>query len=159
MASVDICCGPAQRKKGLVVARRKKMRSIDKRMLPALLVSFVFCASSANAFDLNGAWADNIDNCGKIFVKKNNHISITSDSDMYGSGFFVEGNKIRGKMAACTIKTRKEDAGTLNMVAVCSTDIALSTVQFMLRIDGDDKVTRTYPGLPELAVSYTKCPL
>lgn len=133
------------------------MRSPSRMVLPALLVSLVLCAASADAFDLNGAWANNTSECGKIFVKKKNRISITRDSDMYGSGFIVEGDKIRGKMASCAIKTRKEDAGTLNIVAVCSTDIALSTVQFMLKTDGEDSVTRLYPGLPELAVSYVRC--
>jgi predicted nuclease of predicted toxin-antitoxin system len=133
------------------------MQPINKIGLPALLVSFFLCATSAEAFDLNGAWANNTDVCTKIFVKNKNRISITRDSDMYGSGFIVEGDKIRGKMASCAIKTRKEDAGTLNIVAVCSTDIALSTVQFMLKTDGEDSVTRQYPGLPEMSVSYVRC--
>ena len=135
------------------------MRPTRKVMMPVLLAGFALCTADANAFDLNGAWANNVSECGKIFVKKESRISIASDSDMYGSGFIVEGDKIRGKMASCTIKTRKEDAGTLNMAAVCSTDIALSTVQFMLKTDGENSVTRLYPGLPELAVSYVRCAL
>ena len=133
------------------------MQPTRRIVLPALLLSFVLCATKASAFDLNGAWANNTDVCTKIFVKKKNRISMAGDSDMYGSGFIVEGNKIRGKMASCTVKTKKEDAGTLNMVAVCSTDIALQSVQFMLKIDGESSVTRLYPGLPELSVSYVRC--
>jgi hypothetical protein len=136
---------------------RKKMRPTSGIVLAALLLGFGLCATKAGAFDLNGAWANNTDVCTKIFVKKNNHISMASNSDIYGSGFIVEDNKIIGKMATCTIKSRKEDAGTLNMAAVCSTDIALSTVQFMLKTDGENSVTRLYPGLPELAVSYVRC--
>lgn len=134
------------------------MRPTIGVLLPALMVSCAFCAPYAYAFDLNGAWANNEDVCGKVFVKKNNRVSIARDSDFYGSGFIVEGDKIRGKAATCVIKTRKEDADTLNMVASCSTDIALSTVQFMLHLDGPGKLTRMYPGLPELGVSYVRCP-
>ena len=133
------------------------MQPTRRIVLPALLLSFGLCATKASAFDLDGAWANNTDVCAKIFVKKKNRISMTGDSDVYGSGFIVEGNKIRGKMASCTVKTKKEDAGTLNMVAVCSTDIALQSVQFMLKIDGEGSVTRLYPGLPELSVSYVRC--
>ena len=133
------------------------MRGTIRKLLPVLFVGCAFYATSAEAFDLDGAWASDASICKKIFVKKKSGISITRNSDLYGSGFIVDGDKIRGKMAACAIKNRKEDAGTLNLVAVCSTDIALSTVQFMLRIDGNDKVTRLYPGLPELDVSYVRC--
>jgi hypothetical protein len=112
----------------------------------------------AYAVDLNGAWADNESNCSKIFVKKNNKISIARDSDHYGSGLIFEGNKIRGKMAACTITKRVEAAGSLNLIAKCSTDVALSTTQFSLKVDNDNKITRVYPGVPELAVSYSRCP-
>lgn len=133
------------------------MRPIIRMILPVLLLSSVVYATGAAAFDLSGAWANDPAVCDKIFVKKKGRISMTRDSDMYGSGFIAEGNKIRGKMASCVVKTKKEDAGIVNMVAVCSTDIALQNMQFMLKIDGDDKVTRLYQGLPELSVSYVRC--
>lgn len=135
------------------------MQLAIRRTLPALAISCALYATHANAFDLNGAWASDASICGKIFVKKKNDVSIARDSDLYGSGFIVHDNKIRGKMAACGIKSQKEQSGIVNMVAVCSTDIALSTVQFTLKIDDDNKVTRLFSGLPELSVSYVRCPL
>jgi hypothetical protein len=112
----------------------------------------------AYAIDLNGAWTDNTSMCSKIFVKKNNKISIVSNSDFYGSALIFEGNIIRGKMAACTIRKRIDAADSLNLIADCSTDIALSTTQFSLKIDNDNKITRVYPGVPEMATSYFRCP-
>lgn len=111
----------------------------------------------ANATDLNGAWANDSSVCDKIFQKKKNVISIKRDSDLYGSGFIVDGNQLRGKVAKCTIKSRKEEGQLVNLIAVCSTDIALSTVQFSLQVDGENKVTRVFPGLPEMSVSYVRC--
>jgi len=134
------------------------MRWAKRLMLAALLVDGMSYAAYAGGFDFDGEWATDAAVCSKIFVRNNNGVSISRDSDLYGSGFIVDGDKIRGKMAACTIKARKEDEKTLNMVAVCSSDIALSTVQFMLRIEDNDKVTRMYPGIPELGVSYVRCP-
>ena len=112
---------------------------------------------AANATDLNGAWANDSSVCDKIFQKKKNVISIKRDSDLYGSGFIVDGNQLRGKVAKCTIKSRKEEGQLVNLIAVCSTDIALSTVQFSLQVDGENKVTRVFPGLPEMSVSYVRC--
>jgi hypothetical protein len=96
--------------------------------------------------------------CSKIFVKKNNKISIASNSDIYGSALIFEGNRIRGKMATCTIKKRVEAVDSLNLIADCSTDIALSTTQFSLKINDDNKITRVYPGVPEMATTYFRCP-
>jgi hypothetical protein len=112
----------------------------------------------AYAIDLNGAWADDVAMCNKIFVKKNDRLTVASDSDHYGSGVIFEGNKIRGKIATCNIKTRKEEADVLHLIAVCSDDVALSTVQFSIKIENDNKITRVYPGVPELSVSYNRCP-
>jgi len=126
-------------------------------------VIFVLCASwmlfslPAYGINLNGAWAVDASTCDKIFVKKGNKISVAKNADLFGSGFVMEGNKIKGKMADCNIKARKEEAGALNLIVVCSTDIALSTVQFILRIDDDNKITRLFPGMPEMATTYVRC--
>lgn len=135
------------------------MRQLSRSTLSVLCLSFMLSGAPAHAFDLSGAWAGDVSICQKIFVKKKNSISITRNSDVYGSGFIVEGNKIRGKIATCTIKNRKEEAGVLNLIAVCSTDIALSTTQFQLKIDNDNKVTRLFPGMPDLTFAYFRCAL
>ena len=113
----------------------------------------------AHAFDLNGAWADDVAVCSKIFVKKNNNISIAKNADFYGSGFVVNGNTIKGKMANCTIKVRKQEADLVNLIAVCSTDIALATTQFALKIEDDNKIARLFSGMPEMTTRYVRCPL
>lgn len=123
------------------------------------VVAGLLLSSTANAVDLNGAWANDPSVCKQVFEKKNETISITRNSDNYGSGFIIEGNQIRGKIAKCTIKSRKEDGPLLQLIASCSTDVALSTVQFSLRIDDENKLTRVFPGIPEMALSYVRCPL
>jgi hypothetical protein len=125
----------------------------------AVLIAALFVSAAANAVDLNGAWANDMAVCNKIFERKNNTISMTRDSDMHGSGFIIAGNEIRGKVATCTIKSRKEDGSILQLVATCSSDVALSTVQFSLQIDSENQMTRVYPGIPEMAMPYVRCPL
>ena len=64
----------------------------------------------AIAFDLNGAWASDADNCTKVFVRKGSQVTFTDMSDVYGGGFIIEGDQITGKFARCRIKTREDDA-------------------------------------------------
>ena len=132
------------------------------RLALTILVAFIgwmFGGLASHAADLTGAWASDANACNKIFVKRNGNVAIAKDSDLYGSGFIIERNRIRGKIATCSIIARKEDGAVTNLVATCSTDIALETIQFSLRLDDENKITRFYPGVPELAVSYFRCPL
>jgi hypothetical protein len=116
-------------------------------------------ASSANAFDFDGAWATDASKCAQIFTKKKNKISMTRHSELFGGGFVVEGDRIRGPAAACKISDRKEDGDMLHLIASCSTRIAiLSPTQLDVKIEDDNKVTRFFANFSELAVSYTRCP-
>jgi hypothetical protein len=89
----------------------------------------------------------------------NGNVANATDSDAYGSGFIIEQNRIRGKIVTCNIIARKEDGAVTNLVAKCATAIALENVQFSLKLENGNKITRLYPGLPELSVSYFRCPL
>ena len=113
---------------------------------------------SANAFDLNGAWTTDDSNCGKVFVKKNNKISMTRNSDVFGGGFIIEGNQMRGQSKTCKITSRKEEGGILHLIASCSTDIAvLGTQEVSAKIDSENRITRIYPSFPEMGTSFYRC--
>ena len=120
---------------------------------------FLFFGASAHSFELNGAWANDPSICSKIFVKRDTKLVMTSDADNYGSGFVVDGNQVRGKIATCNIKSRKEEAGLVHLITSCSTDVALQTVQLSFKIDSDSRITRIFPGAPEMSVSYSRCPM
>ena len=125
----------------------------------------LFCAClmfsfSANAFDLNGAWTTSADSCGKMFVKKNNRVTMTRNSDVFGSGFIVEGDQLRGPAKTCKITNRKEEGGVLQLIASCTTDIAvLGTQQVSAKIDTDNQFTRIYPSFPEMGIPFYRCKL
>ena len=119
---------------------------------------FLFFGAPAHSFELNGAWANDPSICDKIFVKQNAKLAMTKDADNYGSGFIVEGNQVRGKIASCNIKSRKEDAGLVHLITSCSTDVALQAVQMSFKIDSENQITRIFPGVPEMSTSYTRCP-
>jgi hypothetical protein len=125
----------------------------------SVIVGWIICGLTAHAADLTGAWATDASACKKVFVKVNGSISIAKDADLHGSGFIIEQNRIKGKIATCNFIARKEEGAITHLVAKCSTDIALETVQFDLKIEDENKLTRLYPGLPELSVHYFRCPL
>jgi hypothetical protein len=130
---------------------------------PALVTicaaSWAAFGSPALATDLNGSWATDASTCDKVFVKKGNTTSFAQDSDQYGGGFILEGNKVRGQQQTCTIRTRKEDGNIVHFVAACANDIMASNVQFSARIIDDHTIARIFPGMgDELDIKYWRCP-
>jgi hypothetical protein len=129
-------------------------------------ILFTICAASWSAIwgpvlaaDLNGAWATDASVCNKIFVKKGDTISFAQDSDQFGGGFILEGNKVRGQMQTCAIKTRKEDGNLIHFLAACASDIMASNVQFSARVIDDNTIARIFPGMgDELNMKYSRCP-
>lgn len=136
------------------------MRVVDFfRLVVPIYSAAVLLGTSARAFDLSGVWSSNAAECDSVFVKRGRSISFRKESDLHGSGFIVESSRIRGKLASCRIKSRKEDGNMIYMVAGCATDIMLSDVEFALKIVDDNKIVRLFPGLPEMEYSYERCPI
>ena len=131
--------------------------------LPARALFCAFCivfSFSANAFDLDGAGPPMISNCDKVFVKKNNKISMSRNADVFGGGFIIDGTQMRGQAKTCKITSRKEEGGVLHLIASCTTDIAvLGTQEVSAKIESDNRITRIYPSFPEMGVSFFRCKL
>lgn len=123
----------------------------------AVLIGPLIVSSAAQSRDLTGAWVTNAGACKKIFTGGGAKLTFARDADVYGSGFIYEKNRLRGKIATCQIKTQKEDGDVLHLIANCSTDVALATVQFSLKIDNENQITRLFPGMPELKTEYFRC--
>ena len=122
-----------------------------------LLAACALMPGAAVAFDLNGAWSSDADNCAKVFTRKGAQVAFTEMSDVYGGGFIVEGDQITGKYARCRIKARKDDGKTINLVAACATDIMLQNVQFSLKEADANTVIRLFPGMGGMEIKYARC--
>jgi hypothetical protein len=123
-----------------------------------LLGSLLVMAGRADAFDLNGAWASDADQCAKVFVRQGGKLGFTEMSDVYGGGFIIDGDQIVGKFAQCRIKARKNDGVNVNLVAACATDIMLSSVQFSLKELDANSIARLFPGIEDMEIRYHRCP-
>jgi hypothetical protein len=124
-----------------------------------LVCTLLMLPLQAHAFDLTGAWASGLDQCNQVFKKTGNQITFVRDSDRFGSGFIAEANQLRGRTAKCTIKSRKETGDSVNLLAACATDIMLSSVQFSLKVLDDNKISRLFPGMEGMELTYYRCAL
>jgi hypothetical protein len=126
-----------------------------------LAASIVGLSERAAAFDLTGAWAASADQCGKVFTRKGraNQVTFTNFSGVYGGGFIAEPKRLRGKFENCTIKSRKDDGQNVNIVVSCANGIMLSNVQFFLKVVDDNSITRLFPGIEGMEVTYHRCQL
>jgi hypothetical protein len=138
------------------IAIRQPLALNCNRILLACAIVLLLLGS-VHAADIDGAWANDLSVCSKIFVKKNSGVSMAGNADFFGSGFIIDGKEIKGKMATCHIKTRKQDGPVVQLLTDCSTDIAVSTNQFSLRMDGKNKMTRFFPGMPGIEMTYFRC--
>src|SRR3981081_1308084 len=94
----------------------------------------------AEAFELTGAWASQTDLCTLVFTKKGNQVVFTELSDLVGSGLIVDGTRIRGRAARCTIKSKKQDGDNLELFTACATSIMTSSVRFNLKVIDDNNL-------------------
>ncbi|MGA7609509.1 MAG: hypothetical protein WCF49_04950, partial [Xanthobacteraceae bacterium] len=123
--------------------------------LGAVLIS---SAAVTHAADINGVWASDTAVCNKVFTKKSGRVAFAKDADIHGSGFILEPGSVRGKLANCKIKTRKQDGDLVHLVASCATDMMLSNMELTLKVIDDNKVARVFAGMPELETLYYRCP-
>lgn len=113
----------------------------------------------ARAFELTGAWASQNDLCPLVFMKKGNQVVFTELSDLFGSGFIVDGDRIRGRSTKCTIKSRKQTGDSLELSASCATSIMTSSVRFNLKVIDDNNLNRLFPEIAGMTLKYSRCSL
>jgi hypothetical protein len=122
----------------------------------ALAVAQAGLSAPAKAFDLNGSWTTQADLCKKIFSKTGNKTSFAPGSDLYGSGFLIEGNTITGQSAKCIVKSTKQDGAVTRLAATCETGIMVDDFQLTYKIVDDNKFVRLFDNTIE--TTYVRCP-
>jgi hypothetical protein len=121
------------------------------------LASGLLSPQASHAAELDGAWTNDKDACEKVFTQTGGKIVFARDADFYGSGFVIDGKIIRGKAATCKIKSMNRRGNRIHIAASCATDIMLSDTQFDLTLGEDGSLTRSFPGMPEINMTYQRC--
>jgi hypothetical protein len=119
----------------------------------------VLSNGEVQAFELTGAWASQTDLCPRVFTKKGNQVVFAELSELFGSGFIVDGNRIRGRTVKCTIKSKKQDGDSLELSTACATSIMTSNVRFNLKIIDDNTIDRLFPEMAGMTLKYARCSL
>jgi hypothetical protein len=122
-----------------------------------LALGMMLPVEQVRAFELTGAWASQADLCKLVFTRKGNQVVFAELSDLYGAGFIIDGSRIRGKAAKCTITSRKQDGDSLELSAACATSIMTSSVRFSLKVLDDNNLTRLFPEIEGMQLKYTRC--
>ena len=133
-----------------------------RRLLAVAAILFgllVMQPVEVQAMELTGAWASQSDLCKLVFTKKDNQVVFAELSDLYGSGFIVDGNRIRGRSVKCTIKSKKQDGDSLELSTACATSIMTSSVRFNLKIIDDNTIDRLFPEIAGMTLKYSRCSL
>jgi hypothetical protein len=128
--------------------------------LVAIMAIVSACVSSpvgAAGFELSGAWASHQDLCNQVFSREGGQIAFAELSDLFGSGFIVDGNRIRGKSGSCTIEKRTQDNDMLELSAACASTIMTQSLQFKLRILDDNNLVRSFSEIPGMTLNYARC--
>jgi hypothetical protein len=135
----------------------------DASRLPTIAILLLGLAAlrpiEARAFELTGAWASQTDLCPLVFTKKGNQVAFTELSDLFGSGFIVDGDRIRGRTTRCTIKSKKQAGDSLELSTACATSIMTSSVRFNLKVIDDNNLDRLFPEIAGMTLKYTRCSL
>jgi hypothetical protein len=155
-------CGLARGPRVAVAQHKKKDEAMSKPGMlgqaALVLAAWISLGACAQAFDLTGLWATDSEACGKIFATKGKKTSFQKDSDLYGGGFIIDGNRIRGRTASCNIRSKKEDGANIHLMTACATDIMLQNVQFSVKVVDDNRITRVFPGIEGMELDYVRCP-
>lgn len=127
--------------------------------LCALFGTIILLPTQATAFDLSGAWATEAGLCSRVFAKKGNEVVFAELSDLFGSGFIIEGNRITGKSGRCTITSRKQDGDAIQIAAACASSVMTQNLNFNLKIIDDNSLTRLFSDIPGMTLKYSRCAL
>jgi hypothetical protein len=129
-----------------------------RRTIAGFGALFLSSVMGTHAADVNGVWASDVTVCNKVFTKKGGHVSFAKDADFYGRGFILDGGSVRGKLANCKIKTRKQNGDLVRLIASCATDVMLDNMELTLKVIDDNKIARVFAGMPEMETLYYRCP-
>jgi hypothetical protein len=137
--------------------------NLRPRIWPLLaLTSGLLFSGIVHADDLagiSGLWATDARNCDKIFIKTEHGFSFAKDSDLYGSGFIVDGRRVVTPVARCEIKTSKQDGATTHLIAGCATDVMLSNMQASFKTINKDRILRIFPAVSDMEIPFERCVL
>jgi hypothetical protein len=108
---------------------------------------------------VSGAWASTSELCDRVFVKKGNAVKFAELSDLFGSGFIVNGKTIQAKSAKCNIRSSRQDGELTTISASCATSIMTGDYQFSYKVVDGNTIVRWFPDIKDMTLRFFRCSL
>ncbi len=113
-------------------------------------------AAGAAADRLQGAWVTDATTCDTVFSKRNGQFTLKRDAEGW-SGFIVNGKRIRGTNATCSLVSSKQKDEVTTVLLSCADKIIFQSVSISIRFENDDRIVRFDPEFPEVQTIYKRC--
>ena len=125
--------------------------------LGVLLLALPLLSGAAQAVDrMDGAWATTAATCDEVFVKRNGKLALKRTAEGW-SAFIVNGNRINGANATCSVKSSKQKGDVTTLLLSCADKIMFDTMTVSVRFKEDGTFVRFDPEFPEVETSYHRC--
>jgi hypothetical protein len=114
-------------------------------------------AVSATLNDLQGAWAPNASDCGKIFRKKGRTVEFVRKGLGEPTSFIIAGQSARGPRASCQIRSVRARGDVLDVRLGCETAVIADSYTLSVRFFDKDSLARFDPSFPESEARFERC--
>lgn len=134
------------------------MNKFGTRLALTVGVALASMAAVANELDgLQGAWVMAGTDCTDTFVKKGSGWDFKDRTSSLNTGLLIEGKKITGAGATCTIARIRQKSDHLVASMGCADAIMFNEVSVSFKIIDADNFQRFDPEFPESAIGYQRC--
>jgi hypothetical protein len=106
---------------------------------------------------LSGGWTLPDNKCEDIFVDQGGRLAFRQPVDMLGPSIIVEGREVRGPQATCRIIKGAAHEDKLSLVMSCGDAVSFTQNAVQLQFKSANEIERSFPGSPDMSVTYKKC--
>ncbi|EIM25359.1 hypothetical protein [Microvirga lotononidis] len=133
-------------------------RTMGSLLLAAVLLGGTGSpAGAASLSELQGAWVINSAQCSDVFTKRSGRFAFRPGKRNADTSFIINGSRIQGARATCTLASEKQTADGLKAVLDCSSRMMVGALPVTFRTPGPNTIVKFDPDFPDLTATFTRC--
>jgi hypothetical protein len=114
-------------------------------------------AHAASLSELQGAWVINSAECSDVFTKRSGRFAFKPNKRNADTSFIINGNRIQGARAACSLGSEKPTSDGFRAVLDCSSRMMMGALPISFRVPNANTIVKFDPDFPDLETTYTRC--
>jgi hypothetical protein len=107
--------------------------------------------------EFQGAWAVDMDSCSSVFTTKDGRMTFAKNQGDSLPGFIVDGKRIRGLSASCSVVSTREKGDTTTLLLSCQSQIMFGDMTVSVKMKDPDTLDRVDPDFPQIETTYHRC--